>query len=296
MNRGKNIVVKAACLGAALLAGNFLGSPIVGAAETPKHGPVYFVNATDTQVKIEGRYYINATGVNVKLSGYWILKAGEKCYLAVKGQKLDARQFAYTLSTADGRTNWLGTATVLDARGAFVLTLSAAHLAQHRKALGKGPVKPNLQARRTKEAWDQMGKVDAVTAPIAKRNTVEYWEKFNVGYRLINKDDIDKDLDRLIRTWIALSSDFHELNVKYARIRKSLVSRIKALGPCPLDDSRKAFLWGLAYGAMNRKLSDLNKDYTAANTKLRTRKTALEKREGEVGKSLAKKYPFRFSR
>src|SRR5438128_417113 len=61
------------------------------------------------------------------------------------------------------------------------------------------------QAQRTKEAWDEMSRIDARTAPLAKKNVLQYWETFNVGYASINRDYIDDHLDKLIKDWVRMS-------------------------------------------------------------------------------------------
>ncbi len=274
-------------------------APARAAAEEPKSGAIYYRNRTDSEIKIEGRYIIDADGDKLALSGYWKLKPGQECYLAQEGKKIVARKFAYRLTTADGSSDWVGSANVLDKDGDFVLAVTPDNLAEHKKLTGaKGTEgdKPTLKARRSKEAWDEMGKVDARTAPIGKRDAVEYWETFNVGYGLINKDDIDPDLDRLIRDWVSVSADHHGAIVKYQRARGALVQKRDELGPCPAGGG-PAFVWGFAFGALTRQISDLDNEYQTVSAALSRRKAEAEKREGEVARTLASRYPaYRFSR
>jgi hypothetical protein len=292
---GRQAIYSAAVLAVVALA----CSPMRARAEEPKSGAVYYINRTDAEITIDGRYIIDKDGDKVAMTASWTLKPGQKGYLTRRDEKIVCREFAYTLTTADGSSNWNGRAVTLDADGDFQLALTAANLAEHKKLTrGKGADddKADVTARRSKEAWDAMGKVDAQTAAIVNRSAIEYWEKFNAGYGQINKDDIDPDLDRLIRSWTSLSADFHKVTVQYYRTRATLVKNRDDLGDCP-QEVGPAFLWGLAFGALTRQIVDLDSDFKTTTDGLVRRKKDLEKREGDVAETLTKKYPtYRFGR
>ena len=275
--------------------------PLRAGAETPKAGAILYVNRTAVAIEIAGRYTVDTDGDNITNSWHWKMKPGQQMYLATPAnEKMVARVFAYTLLTADGSSDWVARATVLDEYGDFVVVLTEENLKAHQQTTrpkkAGGEDATARTARRTKEAWDAMGRVNGEIAPILNRNAVEFLEKFAAGYGQINTEDIDPELNDLIRDMTSTSAACHAAVLKYRRTRSALEQRRSNLGDCP-PEPQPAYQWWQAFSPLTRQILDLDDQWTVISAANIRQAKEVEKRAGDLGQSLATKYPaYRFSR